>query len=235
MTPIVSLALATAAFVGLHFLMSHPLRPAMVARLGERAFAGAYSLIVAIPFVGMIVAWRSVEDSAPQWIAPLGWWPVASVLMLFALILLVGSFLRNPAFPHPGADPAVQAVRPATGVFAITRHPMNWAFALWALVHIFLWGSPRNLIVAGGILILALLGSIGQDRKKRGLYGDAWRGWEARTSFVPFAALFSGKIPWRAAWPGWAPLIGGALLWLAITWYHAPMVSPIGALGRGFG
>lgn len=235
MTSLVSLALATAAFVGLHFLMSHPLRPTMVARLGERAFAGVYSLIVAIPFVWMILAWRSVEGSGPSWIAPLGLWPVASALMLFALILLVGSFAKNPAFPHPGAEPAIDGMRPATGVFAITRHPMNWAFILWALVHIALWGSPRNLIVAGGILILALFGSLGQDRKKRGLYGDAWRGWETRTSFLPFGALLSGKIPWRAGLPGWTALIGGFVLWLAITWYHAPLVSPIGALGRGFG
>ena len=235
MNAIASLVLATAAFVGLHFLMSHPLRAAMVARLGEGAFAGVYSLVVTMPLVWMIFAWRAVEDSSPAWIAPLWWWPVASAIMLFALILLVGSFMKNPAFPHPGAEPSLQGMRPATGVFAITRHPMNWAFALWALVHISLWGSPRNLIVAVGILILALLGSLGQDRKKVGLYGDAWRGWEARTSFMPFGALLSGKIPWRAALPGWVPLIGGFLLWLAITWYHAPMASPIGALGRGFG
>ncbi|HEY0625966.1 MAG TPA: NnrU family protein [Allosphingosinicella sp.] len=235
MSSTVSLALATVAFVGLHFLMSHPLRPAMIARLGERAFAGVYSLIVAIPFVWMIFAWRSGDDYGPQYIAPIWWWPVASAIMLFALILLVGSFMKNPALPHPGASSATRAVRPATGVFAITRHPMNWAFTLWAIVHITLWGSPRNLIVAGGILILALFGSIGQDRKKAGLYGDAWRGWEARTSFVPFGALFTGKVPWRAANPSWVPLLVGFLLWLVITWYHAPVVSPIGSLGRGFG
>jgi hypothetical protein len=43
---------------------------------------------------------------------------------------------------------------------------MNWAFILWALVHLSLWWSPRNIIVAVGILILAVAGSIGQDAKK---------------------------------------------------------------------
>ena len=37
---------------------------------------------------------------------------------------------------------------------------------LWALVHISLSGSARNLIVAGGILLLALVGSIGQDAQE---------------------------------------------------------------------
>lgn len=96
-------------------------------------------------------------------------------------------------------------------------------------------GSPRNLIVAGGILILALFGSVGQDRKKRALLGETWREWEARTSFVPFGALLRGKAKWRAALPGGIPLVAGTLLWLAITWWHAPIASPIGALGRGIG
>jgi len=231
-----SLALATTAFVGTHFAMSHPLRAGLVARLGERGFAALYSLIAIAALGWIILAWRDVPESTPLWIASLWWWYAASALMLPALILLVGSFVKNPAFPHPGGAMHAGAVRPAMGVFAITRHPMNWSFALWALVHISLWGSPRNLTVAGGILVLAVLGSVGQDRRKRGaLYGDAWRGWESRTSFMPFGGLISGKIPWRAARPGWIALLVGSLLWLAITWWHAPIASPIGAVGRGIG
>ena len=226
MNEVASLALATAAFVGTHLLMSHPLRPALVARLGERGFTGVYSLIAAGLLVWMIIAWRSVEDGEPLWIAPLWWWSVASVLMLLASILLVGSFVRNPAFPHPGARP--REVPPPRGMFAVTRHPMNWSFMLWALVHISLYGSARNLIVAGGILILALFGSIGQDRKKVRLLGQTWRGWQARTSFVPFGALLTGRVAWSALAPAWVAVVGGAILWLAITWYHAPVFSPIG-------
>lgn len=233
MSQIASLALATAAFVGSHFLMSHPLRAGLVRKLGQGAFTGLYSLVAFLTLGWMVLAWRSIERSEPLWIAPLWWWPVASAIMLFALILLAGSFVKNPALPHPGAK--ARAERPATGVFAITRHPMNWSFILWALVHISLWGSPRNLIVAGGILMLALFGPIGQDRKKRKLYRETWGGWEAKTSFVPFAALISGKVRWRAALPGWLPLVAGLVLWLAITWYHSPLVSPVGGLGRTIG
>ena len=233
MSATVSLALATVAFVGSHFLLSHPLRATLLGQLGQGAFTGLYSLVAFLTLGWMIFAWRSIDQSLPLWIAPLWWWPVASAIMLLALILLVGSFAKNPALPHPGAK--ARANRPATGVFAITRHPMNWSFILWALVHISLWGSPRNLIVAGGILVLALFVSIGQDRKKRNLYPETWGGWEAKTSFVPFAALISGKIRWRSALPGWLPFIVGLALWLAITWYHSPMVSPIGGLGRTLG
>ncbi|MGE0180067.1 MAG: NnrU family protein [Sphingomonas sp.] len=228
MTPTVGLALATLAFVGTHLAMSHPLRAALVARLGERGFLGLYSLVSFATLGWMILVWRGTVASEPLWLAPPWWWPLASALMLIASILLVGSLLGNPAFPNPGAG--AREIPPPRGVFAITRHPMNNSFILWALVHISLLGSARNLIVAGGILILAVAGSIGQDRKKARLLGEPWRGWQAQTSFLPFAALTRGRARWRAAFPGWIALTGGVALWALVTSYHAPTVSPLGDL-----
>lgn len=224
MTP---LALATLAFVGTHLLLSHPLRAGFAARLGARGFVAFYSLVAFATLAWMVVAYRRSGDSDPLWLAPYQWWPFASALMLFASILLVGSLVGNPAHPGMGRRRAGQAPR---GVYAITRHPMNWSFALWAGVHISLAGEPRNLIVAGGILLLALLGSVGQDRKKERLLGQSWRDWEARTSFVPFAAAFAGRVRWRDTIPGAIALIGGAILWALATSYHAPLVSPLGDL-----
>ena len=228
MSPVASLALATLAFVGTHLAMSHPLRPALVARLGERGFMGLYSLISFATLGWMILAWRATEPEPGLWIAPLWWWPIASALMLVASILLIGSLVRNPAFPHPGAQP--RDIPAPRGVFAITRHPMNWSFMLWALVHISLSGSARNLIVASGILLLAFAGSLGQDRKKEALLGQVWRDWLARTSFIPFAALLQGRASWRSATPSWLALLGGLAVWALATSWHAPLVSPLGDL-----
>jgi len=227
-TPTVSLALATLAFVGTHLAMSHPLRAGLVARLGERGFLGLYSLVSFATLGWMILAWRGTTAGEALWIAPLWWWPVASGLMLVASIFLVGSLLGNPAFPHPRAQP--RDIPPPRGVFAITRHPMNTSFILWAMVHLSLSGSGRNLIVAGGILLLALAGSIGQDAKKARLLGTVWSDWQSRTSFVPFAALAQRRAAWRNAFPGWIALIGGTALWALVTSYHAPAVSPLGDL-----
>lgn len=229
MDPLISLALATVAFVGTHLILSHPLRAPLVGRLGERGFLGAYALVALATLVWMIVAYRQVQPEAPLWQAPDWWFRAASVLMLAALILLAGSLVRNPALPHPGAAP--REIPPPRGVFAITRHPMNWSFILWALVHISLLGSARNLIVALGILILAVAGSLGQDAKKSRLLGQPWRDWQARTSFIPFAALLAGKVRPRDAVPGPVALLGGLILWTLITWYHAPLWSPLALIG----
>jgi len=226
-----SLALATLAFVGTHLALSHPLRLGLIRTVGEQYFTVLYSAVAFVTLGWMILAWRSIDESWPLWRAPDWAWWAASGVILIACILLVGSFFRNPAFPQSGAKRKA-AARPASGVFAVTRHPMNIAFLLWALTHIALWGSPRNLIVAGGILVLALLGSIGQDRKKLDVVGEPWRAWMARTSFVPFGALLSGRAKWSGLGEAWPALLGGLLLWLAITWLHAPEVSPIAGLTR---
>lgn len=220
-----SLALAVLAFVGSHFALSHPYRRTLVGHFGEAGFTGVYAIVATLTLLWVIVSWRMADNSMPVWIAPGWWWPAASGLMLVASILLVGSLVRNPAFPHPGAQKL--AVRPATGVFAITRHPMNMTFALWALVHLSLWWSARNLIVAAGILVLAVGGSIGQDLKKRAVQGRSWADWERRTSLVPFAALLQGRAKWKDAAPGWIALGGGLLFWLLVTAFHATTVSPL--------
>ncbi|MEO7826562.1 MAG: NnrU family protein, partial [Allosphingosinicella sp.] len=173
MIALASLALATLAFVGTHLALSHPFRTRLVQNLGDQWFAVLYSAVAFITLGWMIFSYRAADDSFFLWVTPDWARPAAAAIMLLASTLLVGSFFNNPAFPRPGAKRRA-STRAATGVFAVTRHPMNMAFTLWALVHIALWGALPNLIVAGGILILALLGSIGQDHKKLNVIGEPW-------------------------------------------------------------
>ena len=226
----VSLALATLAFVGTHLAMSHPFRTRLVQNLGDQVFTLLYSAVSFVTLGWMILSYRATEFSYLLWLAPDWAKPLASAVTLLACILLVGSFFGNPAFPRPGAKP--KPVRPATGIFAVTRHPMNMAFILWALVHIALWGALPNLIVAVGILVLALVGSIGQDHKKLNVIGEPWREWMRRTSFLPFGALLTGRAKWGGLAEAWPAVLIGTLLWLAVTWLHAPEASPIAALTR---
>src|SRR3546814_6045473 len=84
----------------------------------------------------------------------------------------------------------------SSDLFAITRHPMMWGLALWALAHALVMPTPAQIILSATIAVLALVGSAGQDAKKARLMGDAWRHWAARTSFVPFARQFGRITPW---------------------------------------
>ena len=205
------LLVALTAFVGSHFLLSHPLRAPLVARLGNGGFVLVYSLVAFATLGWAVAAWKATPVDL-WWVAPAWAWPIAAVVMLLATILFVGSVATpNPALmgmPAPDGAPR--------GVQRITRHPMMWAFALWAGVHGGLAGSSRTVALASAIAILALVGARLQDGKKRAQVGPAWAAHEAATSFVPFGRGFAHGLPM----PGWVALIGGIVLLLAATWLH---------------
>jgi uncharacterized membrane protein len=97
-------------------------------------------------------------------------------------------------------------------VLAITRHPMMWGFALWAISHWLAIGTAKSLVFDGAILILALVVAALQDRKKAGMMGETWHEWTAQTAFWPFARGLAS--------PGAVALVGGTLLFLVATWLH---------------
>lgn len=210
------LALAVLSFVLSHELLSHPLRRPLVERLGERGFMGLYSLVALATFGWIIFEFgRAPHDllwTAPEWV-----WTVSALLMFVASTLFVGSLTApNPALTMAGG---VLTKHPEPqGVLRLTRHPMMWSFALWALVHAWVSGRTAVVILAAGIGFLALFGAAMQDRKKNRSLGEAWAGWRSKTSFVPFGR--------GAVWPGWIALVGGAILYLAATWAHPRLGAP---------
>ena len=56
---------------------------------------------------------------------------------------------------------------PAPGILKVTRHPMMWAFGLWALAHIAANGDLRSLLLFGSMAVLALYGTVRLDAKRR--------------------------------------------------------------------
>lgn len=210
-----SLVAANVAFVGGHFALSHPLRGIFVSLLGEKVFLGLYSLVHIAIFVWIVMAFLAVgPGGAMLWngqaTAP---WIIASLMTILAMALLLASFKGNPALP--GTRPqAIDVARP-NGVFAVTRHPMLWAVAIWAFAHILIAPNARTTITAGSMAILALLGAYLQDRKKSALLGQAWNGWRSRTTFSPRLRRL-GEIGFGT----WGLAI---LVWLAVTWAHIPL------------
>ncbi|MGF6937396.1 putative membrane protein [Paraburkholderia sp. UCT70] len=213
------LVVAAFAFVASHFLLSHPLRAGMVRAIGERGAMGVYSLIAILTFGWMVMAYDRTPVSDPLWPAGNALWAVVTVLMLIASILLMGSLIRNPALPTGGRPAAFPDA--ARGVYAVTRHPMMWSFALWGLCHIAVFPVTRNIVLAGAIIILALVGAALQDRKKRRLQPDLWPAWESKTSYLPFAAIAAGRA--RLGGFGMHALVGGVVFWLVATWAHIPL------------
>ena len=214
-----ALAAAVIVFVGGHFLVASALvRGPLVARVGERAFGGLYSLLALIPFVWMLMAY-SRAPVVPVWSPPLWahWVPI--LVMPFALLLFVGSVTqRNPTLGMQGF--AAAAADPAPGMLKVTRHPMLWGFALWALAHLAANGDAASILLFGGIAVLALAGMPVLDAKRRGRDPAGFARFAAATSILPLAALSSGRAQLRFRDIGWWRIGLAAVLYAALFSLH---------------
>ncbi|WP_447762288.1 NnrU family protein [Sphingopyxis panaciterrae] len=233
MQPMSLLVTTCVLFVGTHFALSHPLRAPLADRMGERAFLIVYSIVAIATFIMVVQAWRGMPPEPPLWVAGDALWSFASLIVLFASVLFMGSLIGNPALPAPNAAAAAQGA--PRGVYAITRHPMMWGFALWALAHALVMPTAAQFVLSGTIAFLALAGSAGQDIKKARLMGDSWRHWAARTSFVPFARQIGGVTPWGDTIPRPHALFGGIVLWLVATYAHGAFGYMVAGVWRWMG
>lgn len=221
-----SMILAAAFWVALHFLLAGPLRPPLAARLGEQGFRGVFSLASAAGLAWLIFAFRAAPYM-PLWPPPAGGRYLALVLVFLAFILFPFSIAAgNPTLA--GADMLLKDRLPVHGMTRITRHPGLWAFALWAIAHLIVNGDLAGVLLFGAILVTALNGMVSIDRKRRRNLGPAWDEFAAATSRIPFGAIIAGRnqlrleelSPWRAG--------VGVVLFAVALWLHEHAgVSPL--------
>lgn len=217
---------AAIAFVGLHFLLAGaPLRGVLVGALGEKGFAGIFSLLGIVTLVWLVMAYGAAPTetiwATADWTRylPLVVMPVALLLAVFGLST------PNPTFI--GMAGRVKAKDPAPGILKITRHPFLWGVALWALAHIPVNGDRASLILFGAMAILALAGMRAIDAKREKSLGAAWDKFARATSVIPFLAAAQGrtKIVWGEMSLWWAAialvfyvvLVGGHIFFIGVS------------------
>ena len=202
-----TLVAATVVFLATHFITSTPLRPVIVNRIGEWPYRGAYSLVALVTLMWM--GWAYANAPREQLWVGIG--EIAYVVMPVAFVLIACGYGRNPTMV--GAEKLLKSEDPARGMIRITRHPIMWGIMLWAAAHIAARGDLKSIIFFGGLLLVAGLGTIFMDARKR--QNPDFARFAALTSNVPFVAIAQGcnRIVWREI--GWLrPAAGLAAFFL---------------------
>lgn len=191
----IQLALAAVAFAGGHLLLSHLLRERLIGRVGEGPYLGLYSLLAAVTLAWLILAYAAVPHTQFLWLPHVGIRHGMLSLMPLALWLIVASLMRrNPTMVGQSVGDAAAV---ADGIFAITRHPFLWGASLWATLHILANGDVASVLFFGSFLVLAVLGSLSIDARRRRTDPE-FEAFAERTSNVPFVALAAGRA--RLSW-----------------------------------
>jgi len=207
-----TLVAATLVFLVTHFIASTPLRPLVVNAIGEWPYRGAYSLVALVTLVWMGWAFANAPRE-PIWI---GVREIPYLVMPFAFVLIACGYGRNPTMV--GADRLLKSEDPARGIIRITRHPIMWGLMLWAASHILARGDLRSLIFFGGLLLVAALGTILMDARKR--QNPDFARFAAVSSNVPFVAIAQGRnrIVWREI--GWLRPAAGLAAFFLVLLFH---------------
>jgi len=115
-------------------------RAALVARLGEGAYKGLYSIVSAVGLVLIVWGFGRYRSSGyiPVWDPPSGLLPITLILMWFSFVALVAAYA------------------PAGKIKGLLRHPMLVGVKAWALAHLLANGDLGSIILFGALLAWAL-------------------------------------------------------------------------------
>src|SRR5262249_16953254 len=105
-------------------------------------------------------------------------------------------------------------------VLRITRHPMLWAFAIWAAVHMLMLGTLGAQVFFGAFLITALAGMPSLDAKIARRDPAHWAAYARFTSILPFGAIAQGRNRFSFAEIGLWRVALALLLWFALIGAH---------------
>jgi uncharacterized membrane protein len=221
------LVIAALVWIGIHLgLAGTRLRDAIVALIGDGPFRGLFSFLSIASLVFLVWAWGS-SGTTPLWSTP-NWlrWVLVAV-MLVAFVLFIASLSgRNPTMI--GGEAAI--VQPPRGIQRVTRHPMLWAFALWAAVHVIGNGDTAAIVFFGAFLVTALAGMPSIDAKLARRDPATWQALSAATSVVPFAAIAARRNRFVPGEIGWAAALIGVIAWVLLLMLHPLLfgVAPVG-------
>ena len=218
-----NLIAAAVAFLLVHLVVSGTRsRDTIIAVIGEGTYMGLYSLASVAGLVWIGVAFGSARGGPGDTV----YWAstettrIVQLFIQFVAVLFIvpGLMTRNPASVGQGRASEDQEV--VQGILRITRHPVLWGVAIWALGHLMVDGDVASIIFFGAFLVLALSGTVSIDAKRQRVFGPTWQEFARKTSNVPFGAIAGGRQSLSIAEIGYLRLGAAVVAYLFLLGAH---------------
>ena len=146
------LILGLVLFLGVHSIriVADGWRTAAIARIGDKPWKGLYTLASIAGFA--LIVWGfglARRNPVYLWESPMAMRHLAGVLVLFAFILLVATYV------------------PRNSIKAKLHHPMVLSVKLWALAHLLANGNLVDVVLFGSFLVWAVFSFRAARRRDR--------------------------------------------------------------------
>lgn len=139
-------------FLGTHSvrMVADGWRSRVIARIGPLAWKGLYAAVSLAGFALLVWGWGLArQHPVPLWQPPVGLRHLASLLTLFAFILLAAAYV------------------PGNQIKARLHHPMVLGVKAWALAHLLANGTLAHVLLFGAFLAWAVLLFVASRRRDR--------------------------------------------------------------------
>jgi uncharacterized membrane protein len=181
------LILGLAVFLGVHSvrIFADGWRQRSVARLGEGAWKGIYSVLSIVGFALIVVGWGAARQQPLQlWVPPVWTHHLAGLLTLVAFVMLAAAYV------------------PGNSIKTRLKHPMLLGVQLWAFAHLLANGTLAAVLLFGGFLVWAAVDHRSARRRDRaaGTVYPSGRGVPTVATVVVGFAAWAGFAMWAHGW-----------------------------------
>ncbi|WP_193368573.1 NnrU family protein [Pelagibius marinus] len=210
---------AIAVFLAAHVLPAATgLRALLIDKMGRPAYLALYSL-VSLASIAWVIAAALGAPYVELWAPSRGTALVPLIAMLPACILLAGALWQpsplSVSFRGGLADPR------RAGLVAQVRHPVLWAFFLWAASHLVANGDLVSFILFASLAAFSLAGMKRMERRARARLSEAdYAAATAQTAGGPGARLRRVVRLFALI-----DLLAGVLLYAALLHLHEPVIG----------
>jgi uncharacterized membrane protein len=185
------LILGLLLFLGLHSvrIVAEPWRTRTLARVGEGAWKGVYSLLSLLGFALIVWGYSQARQSPVALWTPQPWGRhLAALLTLVAFVMLAAAYV------------------PGNGIKARLHHPMVLGVKVWALAHLLANHTLADLLLFGGFLVWAVADFRSARRRDKAAGTIYPAGTASRTAITVVVGVL--------AWAGFALWAHGA--WIGV-------------------
>ena len=209
-------------FGGTHVLGSSvPVRTALSGKLGTKGFKALYSVVSFATFVPLVYVFFTHKSAgAMLFRPPAGMMRVTEALMFLAFIVLAQGMI-TPSPMTTAAEMSGEYSDKARGIQRITRHPGNFAFALFGVAHMLSNSYVGDWFFFGGFVVFGLVSALHQDRRTLAGGREEIARFQADTSALPFAAIITGRQRLAPGEYSKGALVVGIVLAAVIWYFHA--------------